>query len=259
VVVSRLVLAALVFGLPSLWAPGPAENRKGAESQRKGQYEEALKHYGRAMEALPGERIVPYNAGTALLEAKKYDEALKALSAGISDPRREVKAPSLYNTGNALYATEKYPEALTAFKEAVLADPSNMDAKFNYEMAQYRLKKQQEEQEKQDKEQKEQKQDQKENQKSDEQNQDKSEGDQEKNEDGQQQQQPPPEPGEEQEQKPDPGEDPEEAPSEQEPRPQSLLSKEEAERLLDALKANEMEMIKARLKSSRKKNVEKDW
>ena len=38
-----------------------------------------------------------------------------------------------------------------------------------------------------------------------------------------------------------------------------MMTKQEAERLLDALKDNEIKQLKEKLKSNRRKNVEKDW
>jgi Ca-activated chloride channel family protein len=254
---SGLFVVLLVLGLPSIWAPGPAANRKGNEAFRKGQYDQAVEHYAKAMQILPGDRGLSYNTGTALLKQKKYDEALKALMAGTADPRKDVKTGALYNSGNALYEMQKYPEALSAYRESVLGDSKDMDAKFNYELAQYRLKKQQEEQKKDDKN-KDKNQDQKDKNKKENQDQKNDQNqkqDQSQNQDQNQKKEENQANQEQQENK----EEQQGNPQEQEAPPASLLSKQEAERLLDALKANEMEMIKARLKSTRKKNVDKDW
>jgi Ca-activated chloride channel homolog len=258
--VSSVVLAALlIFSLPSLWAPGPRANKKGNDAYRKGRYDQALEQYQRGIEALPGERILSYNSGTALLQQGKHDDALKSLMAGAGDPRREVRASALYNSGNALFAAGKLPEAGSAYREAILSDPRDLDAKFNYELAQYRLKKQQQEQEK-DKDQKDDQkdkqnqnnQDQSQNQQNQENQKQQQEEQQNQNQENQQNQ------AQNQEQPNEQEEEGQEQQQEQ-PRPASLLFRQEAERLLDALKANEMEMIKARLRSSRKKNVDRDW
>ena len=249
---SAVLVALLIFSLPSLWASGPRANKKGNEAYRKGRYDQALTQYQRGMQSLPGERILSYNSGSALLQQGKLDDALKSLMAGAGDPRKAVRAPALYNSGNALFAADKLPEAGSAYREAILSDSEDLDAKFNYELTQYRLKKQQQEQEKN----KDQKKDQKD--KKDQNNQDQSQD--QKNQEKQQQQQQDQNQENQAQNQQQPNEKQEQGEEEQEqPRPASLLSKQEAERLLDALKANEMEMIKARLKSARKKNVDRDW
>jgi Ca-activated chloride channel homolog len=256
--VSSVVLAALlIFSLPSLWAPGPRANRKGNEAYRKGRYDQALEQYQRGMQSLPGERILSYNSGTALLQQGKHDDALRSLMAGAGDPRKAVRSSSLYNSGNALFAAGKLPEAGSAYREAILSDPKDLDAKFNYELAQYRLQKQQEEQEKN----RDQKEDQKDKQNQNNQDQSQNQQNQENEQQQQQQNQNQENQQNEAQNQEQPNEQEEEGQEQQQeqPRPASLLSKQEAERLLDALKANEMEMIKARLRSSRKKNVDRDW
>lgn len=243
---SVAVLAVLLFSwLPSLWAPGPAANRKGNRAFQKGKYTEALSQYDRAKESLPGERVLSLNSGTTLLQEKKYDEALRSLMTAAGDPRAPVRSRAFYNAGNGLADTQKLPEAMAAYRQAILADPRDEDAKFNYELAR-RLMQAQQQQQQQDRNRK--------NDQSSQQQQQQS-GGQSREQQNQQQQQP------EQQQNPN---QPKQGPDEQRP-PQdqqqvkSLMSKEDAERLMDAVKANETERIKARLKSKRKKDVEKDW
>ncbi|TPW09342.1 MAG: hypothetical protein FD129_2235 [bacterium] len=236
-----LVLAAL---LPPLWAPGPEANRKGNDAWKKGKYDQAAGEFARALDAMPAERRLTFNRGTALLGENKGDEALSALISATADPRRDVQAPAYYNAGNALFEGQKLDEALDAWKRAILADPSDENAKFNYELA--KRKKQQEDKKKEDQK-KDQKDDQKDQKKNQEQE-DQQKQDQEKKEpqDQQDQQQP-------QQQNQDPSQEP------PKPQPQAQMSKEQAERMLDALKANEKEMIKARMTSRRKRDVDKDW
>ncbi len=260
-------LLILLFSLPPLWAKGPAANRKGNEAFRKGNYEDAATQYGRAAESLPGDRTVAFNQGTSLLKQKKYDEALRLLLAGSGDPRREVKAPSLYNAGNALAEGQKLPEALSAYRQAILADPSDMNAKFNYELAKRKLEQGQDENkddENKDEQNKDENQDQNQDQQ---QNNDQQQNEDQQNKDQEQQDRNEQQNADENEDKaqqnpdqPNPEEgDEQQGAEDQKPQPAARLTKEQAERLLDALKDNEMEMIKARLKSKRKKNVEKDW
>ncbi|HEX7879062.1 MAG TPA: tetratricopeptide repeat protein [Candidatus Eisenbacteria bacterium] len=244
VVSDRSVMLALLLavGLPPLWAPGPAANKKGNEAWKKGEFDKAAGQYARALDALPAEKKLVFNRGTALLAQKKPDEALSALVSATADPRREVKAPAFYNAGNGLFDGQKLDEAIDAYKRAILADPSDEDAKFNYELA-TRKKKQQDQQKKdQQKNQDKNKQDQKNDQQQKDQQQQKEQQDQNQQD---QSQQPPPD-QQDQQQPP-------------KPQPAAQMSKEQAEQLLDALKANEKEMIKARMTSKRKRDVDKDW
>lgn len=246
---SLAVLLALVLApfLPPLWAPGPEANRKGNEAWKKGKYDEAAGEFARALDAMPAERMLTFNRGTALLGEKKGDEALSALISATADPRREVQAPAYYNAGNALFDGQKLDEALDAWKRAIRTDPTDENAKFNYELA--KRKKKQQDQQKKD-----QKNDQKDDQK-DKKDQDPKQDQEPKDQEQKQkdQQDNPDQQQDQQEQKPDDQQPP------PKPQPAAQMSKEQAERLLDALKANEKEMIKARMTSRRKREVDKDW
>ncbi len=249
-----VVMALLLFWLPSLWAPGPAANKKGNNAYKKGEYEKALSDYNKAMELLPGERTLSLNAGTALLQQQKYDEALRSLMTAASDPRSPVKSRALYNAGNGLVDTKKLQEALSAYREAILADPKDEDAKFKYELAQ-RLMAQQQKQQKNNKGGKNSKDQQQ--QQGGQSQQQKDQQDQQQQQNQQQAQNQPQDQQNPNEQ--ESGDQKQNPPQDQQKQQAGLLSKQEAERLLDALKANEAEMIKARLKSHRRKDVDKDW
>lgn len=248
--VSLSLLALLALGLPSLWAPGPAANRRGTEALEKGDPPKAAAEYQKAAEALPGDRRALYNRGTALLAAGQLDAGLSSLISAAGDPSREIKSAAFYNTGNGLFGAQKLKEAVDAYQQAILADPGDQAAKFNYELAKRRLE-QQEEEEQEDQQQQNQDQNQ-DQQQQDQQDQDQQQEDQDQA--GNQEQQDSESPSNPSEQEPRP-----EEPQEGQPQPAAQMSKEQAEQLLDALQQNEKEMIKARMTSRRKRDVEKDW
>lgn len=255
-----LLSLLLLFGWPPLWAPGPAANQQGNRAYRKGDFDRALAEYRKAQERLPGERILNYNSGTALLGSQKSEEAVQSLMSAAGDPRREVQSRALYNAGNALAAAGKLDEALGTYRQAVMADPRNLDAKFNYELTKRRLAQQQkDDQQKDDQKKDDQKQDQNKDQNKDQKQDQKSQDDQ--NQQQQQQQQPDPKSQDSNPSQPPPSEEEQPAPADSggTPQPAALLSRQEAERLLDALKDNEMKQLRERLQSRRKKNVDKDW
>ena len=139
---SRLILLGFL-GLPSLWAPAPAANNTGNKEYAKGRYDQAIEQYQKAQQLLPAEKILQLNSGTALLGAGKAQDALSSLMSASADPRRDVQARALYNAGNALADEKQLQEALDAYRRAVLADPGNQDAKFNYELMKRKLQEKQ--------------------------------------------------------------------------------------------------------------------
>ena len=54
-----------------------------------------------------------------------------------------------YNAGNAAYQTQQLEQSLEHYRRALLNDPSNQDAKFNYEFVKRQLEEQQQQQDQQ--------------------------------------------------------------------------------------------------------------
>jgi Ca-activated chloride channel family protein len=253
VVVSSSLTTLVLFlalGLPSLWAPGPEANRKGTEALRRGDAAKAAAEYQKAVEALPADRRALFNRGTALLAAGQLDAGLSSLISAAGDPGREIRSASFYNTGSGLFGAQKLKEALDAYKQAILADPNDQAAKFNYELTKRKLEQQEDEQ--QDQQQQQQNQDQQ-NEQNQQQNQEQQNQDQAQQQEQQQNQQDQAQNQEQQQPRP------EDSQEEQQARPVAQMSKEQAEQLLDALQQSEKDMIKARMTSRRKRDVEKDW
>jgi Ca-activated chloride channel family protein len=247
--VSLVLVALLAFGLPSLWAPGPAANRKGTDALRTGDAAKAAAEYQKAVEALPTDRRALFNRGTALMAGGQLDAGLSSLMSAAGDPGREVRSASYYNAGNGLFGAQKLKEALDAYRQAILADPNDQAAKFNYELTKRKLEQQDEQKQDQDQQQQQQNQQDQQNQDQDQQQQN-----QDQAENQQQQERQDDQAGNPEQEEPRPEES-----QEQKPQPAAQMSKEQAEQLLDAMQQNEKEMIKARMTSRRKRDVEKDW
>lgn len=238
----------LLLALLPLTDDGSKKGRKGNESYRNEQHSEAASLYREGIEEADPSKAggilagLWNNLGASLFRMSDFEQARSAFSnalalAGSSD---EVSRFA-YNAGNTTYmqtrnapgaASPEVPspggapqagqglqESLEFYKQALLADPENQDAKFNYEF----VKRQLEEQQQQDQDP--QNQD----------NQDPQSQDQQQNE-------------EQQNQQPQQQEDP------------TKLSREEAERILQALQNEEEELLRQVLKpETRPRKVEKDW
>jgi Ca-activated chloride channel homolog len=147
----------------------------------EGKFDQAIKTYGEVLVNDPDSPLLNFNMGDANYKAGKYAAALAAFSRvrfRPDDPHLEAR--TAYNIGNAEYrlgaaaeankpqdALKAYAAALVAYRHAIGSDPTDRDAKFNYEFVSKKiedLKKKLEEQKKQQQRQQSQQQQQPQNQ-----------------------------------------------------------------------------------------------
>ena len=161
------------------------------------------------------------------LGIKKLEEAEKFYNNSVElAENKNQKAESYYNLGNAQLLSQKLEESIESYKKSLRLNPDNINAKKNLALAQYLLKKQEEEQEK---------------------NQDKKE---EKEEESEKKENPNPEKKDEKSNQP-----------QEEQEKKDELSKEEIEQILNALEREEQE-VQEDLQNKKKvigTKLLKDW
>ncbi len=251
-----LVLAAsllLLFIQTESFAQGAgrakvlAGNRAYAEEK----YDEANDKYRDAQVDNPESPIIHFNIGDALYQKRNYEEALKSYQNAVqktNDPK--LQAQSYYNLGNALFRLDKWQESIAAYQQALKLNPADEDAKFNLEYVRRKIK---ENAQKQPQDQQQQQQQQNQQQDQQQNSQDQNEG-----KDQQQQQQQDDQNNDQQGQQEQEQEEQQQT-AQQQPKP-GELSKEDAERLLEALQSQEKEAQKKRQAQVRSRmRVEKDW
>jgi len=196
--------------------------RQGNKEYEKNNYSESEIAYRKAIDKNKQSPEAIFNIGDALYKQKKYEDAGKQFIENTNlNEEKEKKSAGLYNLGNSLLMSNKVKESIEAYKGSLKLKPDNIEAKYNLAYAQDLLK-QQEEKQQQNKD----NQDQKEDKSKQDQNKDKSEkqkdqqedqnGDQEINQQQQQQQ-------------------------------EQSISKEDAQRLLNAL-ANDEKNVQEKVK-----------
>jgi Ca-activated chloride channel homolog len=196
--------------------------RDGNGKYKDSKYAESEVSYIKAIDKNKMSSDAEFNLGDALYKQKKYEDAGKQFldnSNVLTDNRK--KSNSLYNLGNSLLNNNKVEESISAYKNSLKLDPNNPEAKYNLAYAQDLLKQQQQQQKGQNKDNKKDDQNKDQNQ-----NQDKNQNnnkDQNQGQDKQQQQQ-----------------------QQQQPQQQGI-SKEDAQRLLDAI-ANDEKNVQEKVK-----------
>jgi septal ring factor EnvC (AmiA/AmiB activator) len=241
----------LLFLATTLFSWSQQENRLIRQGNREyddAKYKEAEIDYLKSVQSRNSSHKGFFNLGNAWYMQNNYVQASAAFDTlrtfRMDD---ETRSKSYYNLGNSLLkasidsaqlAQQFLPASIEAYKQSLRLNPEDQDAKYNLAYAQKMLDKSQQQQQQQNQDQQDQKQDQ---QKQDQQKQDQQKQEQEQDQAKQDQQQ-------DQQQ--------------QQGQPQQI-SKEDAERILEALKNDEKEtleeLMQAKIQSTRVIKSDKDW
>ena len=252
-----LILPLFLIGWIGSWSQAI---KRGNEHYEARAYDAALEAYQSAAEDRPEDAISRYNLGAALYQKEEFEKAENEFRQSLDATDPIYRAQGYYNLGNAQAQLNDIEGAIRSYKSALRLNPTDLDAKHNLELALEKLEQnsQQNQSKSGDEGRDRQEQDQQQ------QNQDPQNSDQQ--EPNQQNQEQPAE-SDQQQQNQESSE--QEATSEESP-PQegqesiqqpSRMSKEDAIRLLEAIKDNEKEIQKKLLQKrfSRRQRAEKDW
>ncbi len=252
-----LLILVLAFGLSG---DGKKDGRRGNALYDEERYEAAADAYYAGLEAHGEESTdatyygLQNNLGAALHKQEQFDMAAPAFERALATATVAADvARSAYNAGNNAFLGQNAEAALDYYRRALLADPSNRDAKFNYEFVKRQMQQQQQQQDGESDEQDEQ---------SDE-NQQQNQGDQQEQgdqrQDQQQQDQQQDQQQQDQQQQDQQQQDQQQQDQQQQPR-EDELSRQQAERILQALENEEEQLLREVQKlRGRPRRVEKDW
>jgi Ca-activated chloride channel family protein len=139
---STLHLTAQLNSLST--APDKKETRNGNKQFDKGVYTDAEASYKKALDKKNNMPEATFNLGDAVYQQKRYDEAAKQFQlAGQTNPDKAVKAKAYHNLGNTHLEQQKWEDAVKAYKEALKNNPKDADTKYNLAYANAKLKQQQ--------------------------------------------------------------------------------------------------------------------
>jgi tetratricopeptide (TPR) repeat protein len=124
--------------------------RKGNKEYGKGKFVDSEISYRKAAAENKVSPDAVFNVGDALYKQNKFEEAGKQFVENANQTDNRIKKSSgLYNLGNSFLKANKLQESIDAYENSLKLRPDNMEAKYNLSYAQDLLKKQQEQQQKQ--------------------------------------------------------------------------------------------------------------
>lgn len=256
-----ILLFSVSSAIPARADDFASRNNKGNTLVKEGRLDDALQTYQETAVEHPDKPELDYNMANVYHMKGEFDTAATEYKDALASTTSPVAPDAYYNLGNTLFRMGQYGPAAEAYKKSLMEDPSDREAKFNLELALKRLEADSTKQDKKDQD-KDQKPDSTQQDKKDQQqenDQDKKDQDSTSQQQNQDQKQQKPDSSDAQQQ-PQGSKDKQDQAGQQQPPPQQVgMTKEDAERILDALKNNELEVQKKRVQKVQLPANAKDW
>ena len=213
--------------------------RDGNKNYNKGLFSESEIDYRKSLSKKRGFEEAQFNLSDALFKQERYDESVDILNNLISTTsNQDLKSESYYNLGNNFLQQQNLEEAVESYKNCLRINPSDEQARYNLSKAMSLMQQQDQDEQQQDQDEQQQEQNSGETDSSD------NEQDDAQNENS--------------DQNKESDDNNRELPSDKD----KNFSKEEMERILDALEREEQkvqEEMQKKKQKSKQKILEKDW
>jgi len=228
---------------------------KGIDHYNNNEFEKARQYYESILIDRNDDPAANFGLGATAFQQQDYAAAMKGFETALGTDNDKLKSSAYYNMANILAQNQRLEESLAFFRKSLELNPSDLDAKINYELIKFQLQQQQQQQN----------QDQNKNQ--DENNKDDEQTGDQKKQDQQQEQKAKNDSSDEQEseQQSNQNEDQQEDQTQQqqqdiaENEKQKSQDKQNAAAILDALKKDEKINKKQQMSRAKKRKLEKDW
>lgn len=148
-----LILSALLLVIidPTKIARINSAKREAREAYMDGDYKKAVSVYKYLADSLDvQDDEVMINLANSYFQAKDTANAMSTYQSLTASSKNHIRSKAQQQLGILHHRQGKFEEALANFKEAIKADNSNVDAKYNYEILKKKLDEEQKKQEEKD-------------------------------------------------------------------------------------------------------------
>ena len=230
---------------------------KGKSAYDKGDFNEAREYYEHILKNRKIDDAAQFGLGATAYQQQDMETAARSLNAAMNSKDKSIAAKAMYNLGNMFKDQEKMEESLALYRKAIEIDPTDEDAKINYELMKQVIQQKKQEQEQKSNEDPD-KDKEKEKQDSDQDSKGDQEQKQDKNSDPNQDQEKP----DQKESESDKEKEKQEQQQSQEKQDDSTEKSDkqmQAEAILNALKDQEKINQKRQISKAKFRKLEKDW
>ncbi len=110
--------------------------REGNKLYQDKKFAEAKTQYEQSITKRPDQYQAPFNLGDALYQQNQYEKAREAYQYSLNQTQeKNLQSKTYHNIGNTYLEERKYPEAIAAYKEALKRNPVDKDTQYNLSYA----------------------------------------------------------------------------------------------------------------------------
>jgi len=236
---TKFVILGLILGVA-------LSQDKGQKAYNDGKYNEARSYYEHVLKNREKDDAAHFGLGATAYQQQDMETAARSLNSIMNSEDKSLASKAMFNLGNMFRDQQKMEESLALYRKAIELDPTDEDAKVNYEMLKQVVQQQQKEQQQQDQDSEQEQdqdsdsdknQDQGSDQNQEQQQKQKSQAEQEKQDQEQKQSQA----------------------KQEEPKEEKTDKQMQAEAILNALKDQEKINQKRQIAKAKSRKLEKDW
>jgi Ca-activated chloride channel family protein len=132
-------LTSLLLLVVSTQTDPAQQNNAGISLFEQDNFEAALLAFQAAEVQAPDNPEAYYNAASALAETGRLRAARDSLAQALRTAEEPLISDAYFNLGNVLYELAFFDEAVAAYREVLLRDPQDQEARHNYELALLRI------------------------------------------------------------------------------------------------------------------------
>ena len=143
-----VVVIGFLFALNAHAQSSKAYTSRGNEFYLQLKFDLAEDQYRQALNLEPGSYEAKYNLGNALMQQKKFREAIEVYAEVTAGNNKNLRAAAHYNIGVSYTKQKDLPASIEAYKSALRINPEDKEARENLQKALQEQKKQQQDQKK---------------------------------------------------------------------------------------------------------------
>ena len=117
---------------------------KGLNHYQNQEYEAAQEYYESVLGKRGNQAQAHFGRGSSAFQQGDLETAKYSFEQSLKADNEQLKSKAMYNLGNTFYQNQKTEEALAFYRKALELDPTDKDAKHNYEIIRYQHQEQQE-------------------------------------------------------------------------------------------------------------------